>query len=182
VAWRTESVAHRSSAIGFCRLSTEEQAQEGRAGLLRQHQEIRLSAERWNLEVVRTVEITDVSGTQVLESQEVQELLRSLPDVDGVVVAAIDRLMRPDDFSSFSIYDHFLKQRKLLWTPSSRLDVHEDREGIHIRGYWADAIVAEPVHIVIRAATLGTNYGSDIGFTRLPDATYRVHVNDMDRE
>lgn len=113
-------------AISFCRLSTEEQAQEGRAGLLRQQQEIRLAAERWNLEVVRTVEVTDVSSTQVLESQEFQELLRSLPDVDGVVVAAIDRLMRPDDFSSFSIYDHFLKQRKLIWTPSSRLDVHED--------------------------------------------------------
>jgi hypothetical protein len=43
-----------------------------------------------------------------------------------VVVAAIDRLMRPDDFSCFSIYDYFLKQRKLIWTPSSRLDVHED--------------------------------------------------------
>jgi DNA invertase Pin-like site-specific DNA recombinase len=93
---------------------------------LRQHQEIRLSAERWNLEIVRTFEVTDVSGTQVLESQEFQELLRSLPDVDGVVVAAIDRLMRPDDFSCFSIYDHFLKQRKLIWTPSSTLDVHED--------------------------------------------------------
>jgi folate-dependent tRNA-U54 methylase TrmFO/GidA len=79
--------------------------------LLRQHQEIRLSAERWNLEVVRTVEVTDVSGTQVLKSQEFQQLLRSLPNVDGVVVAAIDRLIRPDDFSSFSIYDHFLKQK-----------------------------------------------------------------------
>ncbi len=119
-------VGSRFRAIGFCRLSTEEQAQEGRAGLLRQHQELRLSAERWNLEIVRTLEVTDVSGTQVLESSEFQELLRSLPDVDGVVVAAIDRLMRPDDFACFSIYDYFLKQRKLIWTPSSRLDVHED--------------------------------------------------------
>jgi DNA invertase Pin-like site-specific DNA recombinase len=126
VSFGTRTPALRFRAIGFCRLSTEEQAQEGRAGLLRQREEIRLCAERWNLEVVRTVEITDVSGTQVLESQEFQELLHSLPDVDGVVIAAIDRLMRPDDFSSFSIYDHFLKQRKLIWTPSSALDVHED--------------------------------------------------------
>ncbi len=126
MSFGSRALGHRFRAIGFCRLSTEEQAHEGRAGLLRQHQEIRLSAERWNLEIVRTVEVTDVSGTQVLESQEFQELLRSLPEVDGVVIAAIDRLMRPDDFSSFSIYDHFLKQRKLIWTPSSRLDVHED--------------------------------------------------------
>jgi DNA invertase Pin-like site-specific DNA recombinase len=95
VSFGSHALGHRFSAIGFCRLSTEEQAQEGRAGLLRQHQEIRLSVERWNLEIVRTVEIADVSGTQVLESQEFQELLHSLPDVDGVVVAAIDRLMRP---------------------------------------------------------------------------------------
>jgi DNA invertase Pin-like site-specific DNA recombinase len=126
VSFETRILAPRFRAIGFCRLSTEEQAQEGRAGLLRQQQEIRLSAERWNLEIVRTVEIAEVSGTQVLESQEFQELLRSLSDVDGVVIAAIDRLMRPDDFSCFSIYDYFLKQRKLIWTPSSRLDVHED--------------------------------------------------------
>ncbi len=126
MSFEARVLPRRFRAIGFCRLSTEEQAQEGRAGLLRQRQEIRVSAERWNVEVVRTVEIADVSGTQVLESQEFQELLRSLPEVDGVVVAAIDRLMRPDDFSCFSIYDHFLKQRKLIWTPSSRLDVHED--------------------------------------------------------
>ena len=53
------------------------------------------------------------------------------------------------------------------------------REAIHICGYWTDAIVPEPVHIVIRAATLATSCASDIGFTRLPDGTY-VHVNDMD--
>jgi Protein of unknown function (DUF1257) len=86
-----------------------------------------------------------------------------------------------------SKYDQFatvMKDESLLVSALQDLghtvDVH--REGIHIRGYWTDAIVPEPVHIVIRAATRCTSYASDIGFTRLPDGTYRVHVNDMDRE
>ncbi len=42
----------------------------------------------------------------------------------STVVAAINRLMRPDDFS-LSVYDQFLKQRNLIWTPSSMLDMQE---------------------------------------------------------
>jgi hypothetical protein len=56
------------------------------------------------------------------------------------------------------------------------------QEGTRIRGYWRDTYVPEPVHIVIRAATLQGDYVSDIGFTRLPDGTYRAHINDMDRQ
>jgi DNA invertase Pin-like site-specific DNA recombinase len=126
VALTSNNSICRRSAIGFCRLSTEEQARDGRAGLLRQHQEIHIAADRWSLDIVEIIEVSDVSGTQVVESPEFQHLLRSLPSVDGIIVAAIDRLMRPDDFSSFSIYDHFLKQRKLIWTPGSALDVGED--------------------------------------------------------
>ena len=86
-----------------------------------------------------------------------------------------------------SKYDEFatvMKDESLLVSALQDLghNVEVHREGIHIRGYWTDAIVQEPVHIVIRAATLGTSYASDIGFTRLPDGTYRVHVNNMDRE
>ena len=86
-----------------------------------------------------------------------------------------------------SKYDQFatvMKDESLLVSALQDLghNVEVHREGIRIRGYWTDAIVPEPVHIVIRAATLATDYASDIGFTRLPDGTYRVHVNDMDRE
>ena len=85
-----------------------------------------------------------------------------------------------------SKYDQFatvMKDERLLVAALRDLGHTVDvfQEGTQIRGYWTDAQVPEPVHIVIRAATLGTSYASDIGFTRLPDGTYRAHVNDMDR-
>lgn len=84
-----------------------------------------------------------------------------------------------------SKYDHFatvMKDEALLVAALQDLGhtVEVFKEGTHLRGYWADARIAEPVHIVIRAATLEGSYASDIGFTRLPDGTYRAHVNDMD--
>jgi len=109
-------------------LSTEEQAAEGKGGLLRQQEEIRIAAQRWNLEISKSYRIIDVSGTQVSESSEFRDLLETLkqPSVNGLVVAAIDRLMRPDDFSSFSVYDFFAKNHRYIWTPSSQIDVAED--------------------------------------------------------
>jgi hypothetical protein len=86
-----------------------------------------------------------------------------------------------------SKYDHFatvMKDESLLVAALQDLGhtVEVFRDGTQIRGYWTDAHLSEPVHVVIRAATLGASYASDIGFTRLPDGTYRAHVNDMDRQ
>ena len=114
--------------IGLRRLSTEEQAADGRAGLLRQHEEIRLAARKHDVDLVRIIDIVDVSGTQVSETPEFQQLVLELrePGIHGLVVAAIDRLVRPDDFTAFSIFQIFLKNRKLIWTPSGEIDVAED--------------------------------------------------------
>ncbi len=118
----------KHTAVALLRLSTEEQAAEGKCGLLRQQEEIRLAAARWNLTVTKSFNIIDVSGTQVAESPEFRDMIEALrsPTVHGLVVAAIDRLMRPDDFSSFSIYDFFAEHGKFIWTPSSLINVSED--------------------------------------------------------
>jgi DNA invertase Pin-like site-specific DNA recombinase/FtsZ-binding cell division protein ZapB len=118
----------KHSAIALMRLSTEEQAAEGKGGLLRQQEEIRIAAQRWNLGILETYEIIDVSGTQVSESPIFKEMLEKLeqPSIRGLVLPAIDRLMRPDNFESFSIYSFFLQHHKYIWTPSSQIDVAED--------------------------------------------------------
>ena len=84
-----------------------------------------------------------------------------------------------------SKYDQFatvMKDESLLVAALQDLGhtVEVFKDGTELRGYWTDAHVSEPVHIVIRAATLAGSYTSDIGFTRLADGTYRAHVNDMD--
>lgn len=114
--------------IGLCRLSTEEQAAGGKAGLLRQREELRLTCERFGIEITEVFEIVDVSGAQIAASPEFQRLLVALsnPSIHGLVIAAIDRLMRPDDFTTYGILDFFLQNRKLIWIPSSQIDVAED--------------------------------------------------------
>ena len=95
---------------------------------MRQREELRVAAERWNLEVEDTIEIVDVSGTNVQASPLFKELLERLkqPVIHGLVVPHLDRLMRPDDFSSFAVYDLFLKYEKLIFTPGSIINVAED--------------------------------------------------------
>lgn len=84
-----------------------------------------------------------------------------------------------------SKYDQFatvMKDETLLVAALRDLGhtVEVFQKGTELRGYWEDARVSELVHVVIRAGTLGGSYVSDIGFTRLPDGTYRAHINDMD--
>src|SRR5438034_4125694 len=118
----------RYRAISLLRLSTDEQAAEGRAGLLRQKEEIRIATTRWGLEICKRYEIIDVSGTVIQQSPIFQEVIAQLqnPSVHGIVVSDLSRLMRPDDFSSFGIYDFFAKNRKLIFTPSSVFDLTDD--------------------------------------------------------
>jgi DNA invertase Pin-like site-specific DNA recombinase len=115
-------------AIALCRLSTDEQAQEGRAGLLRQKEDVRITAQRFNLEIARVFEVVDVSGTVFTNTAECREMLAELdqPQISGLVVPALDRLMRPDDFASFGVYDFFLRKNKRIWTPSGEINVSED--------------------------------------------------------
>jgi DNA invertase Pin-like site-specific DNA recombinase len=113
-------------AVALCRLSTEEQAAEGKAGLLRQREDVRVTAARFGLTVVRTFEVVDVSGAVFTTTPECREMLDAVNGADGLIVSALDRIVRPDDFSSFGVYDFFLRNGKRIWTPSGEIDVALD--------------------------------------------------------
>ena len=119
-------MSHR--VIGFVRLSSEEQAAVGRAGLLRQYEDIRVASARYDLDVVRTVELIDVGGASVMEASEVQDMLAdmALPDIAGVVCSHQDRLARPDQLGGLVVFDPFFRHGKLIWTPSQVVDLRED--------------------------------------------------------
>jgi DNA invertase Pin-like site-specific DNA recombinase len=116
------------NVVALRRISTEEQAAEGRAGLLRQQEEIRLACERWGLNVVRDYEIVDVSGSEVHLNSTFLQVLQDLaqPSLSGLVAAALDRVTRPDSFSSFSIWDVFVKNKKMLFLPTAQINPAED--------------------------------------------------------
>jgi DNA invertase Pin-like site-specific DNA recombinase len=110
-------------AIGLIRLSTHEQAAEGRAGIDRQRHDIEVAARLHGLEVTRVVEVIE-SGTKVRGQRDFEAIFCDLESgaIDGVVCSGVDRLIRADVFSDYGIFDHFKLNRKRIFTPSSIID------------------------------------------------------------
>src|SRR5436305_14829632 len=106
--------------IGFLRVSTEEQADKDRTGLLRQREDIRVAAARYGLEIIEVVELIGVSGTSTYEAPEFNSMISAMerPEIHGVVVSSQDRLARPDTLGGLAIFDCFAKFRKKIWTPT----------------------------------------------------------------
>jgi DNA invertase Pin-like site-specific DNA recombinase len=109
--------------VGLIRLSTQEQAAEGRAGIDRQRHDIEVAARLHGLEVTRIVEVIE-SGTKVRGQRDFEQIFRELKSgtADGVACSGVDRLIRADVFSDYAIFDHFKVNRKRIFTPSGIID------------------------------------------------------------
>jgi DNA invertase Pin-like site-specific DNA recombinase len=85
----------------------------------------RQTAARHGLEIVRTVEISDVSGAAVLKSPEMQELLTAIqsPNIDGVVAREFSRLMRPENFGDYALLQAFAESNTILYLPDGPIDL-----------------------------------------------------------
>jgi DNA invertase Pin-like site-specific DNA recombinase len=111
--------------IELLRVSTAGQAENDRAGLPAQRDANRRTANIFGLEIVRTISIADVSGTAVLRSPEMAELLRLIesPDIVGVVAREFSRLMRPENFADYSLLQHFVDTKTVLYLPDGPIDL-----------------------------------------------------------
>jgi DNA invertase Pin-like site-specific DNA recombinase len=112
-------------AIELIRVSTEAQAADDRASIPAQKAINRRTSSTYNLDIVRSIEITDVSGAMILMSPEMQELLRLIanPDIHGVVSYAFNRIMRPENYSDFAILQVFVDTRTILYLPEGPIDL-----------------------------------------------------------
>jgi DNA invertase Pin-like site-specific DNA recombinase len=110
--------------IELIRVSTESQAAKDRAGIPAQREVNRRTAAQHDLDIIKTIEMTDVSGTAVLRSPGMQELLRLIesPDIQGVVAKEFSRLMRPENFADYALLQHFIDTRTVLYLPDGPLD------------------------------------------------------------
>jgi DNA invertase Pin-like site-specific DNA recombinase len=115
-------------AIALLRVSSEAQAATDRQGLPAQRREIRRIAERHELEIVGELEL-HVSGARVLEDPEFRHLLEEIrrPEIEGVVVVDLDRLMRPEDPGYYSIFSRLRETNTVLYTASGSKDFRTDR-------------------------------------------------------
>lgn len=74
---------------------------------------------KFNLGILRSVELIGVSGTATLSNEEVEKILTELkqPGVDGIQVSSLDRLFRPGKrYGQFAILDRFVDENKRIWS------------------------------------------------------------------
>ena len=118
----------KRKAIALLRVSSEAQAGPDRQGLPAQRRAVHRIAEAHDLEIVEEVEI-QVSGARVLEDQRFQRLLERIdgPTVHGVVVVDLDRLMRPEDPTYYSIFRRFRDTGTVIYTSAGPKDFRTDR-------------------------------------------------------
>lgn len=111
--------------IELIRVSTEGQAGDDRASIPAQRAVNRRTAAQYGLNIVRSIEISDVSGAAVLLAPEMQEMMRLMvsPEIHGVVAREFSRLMRPENFSDYALLQAFADTRTVLYLPDGPIDL-----------------------------------------------------------
>jgi hypothetical protein len=95
-------------------VSTKSQAADDRASISSQYTVNKQTAKAYGLEIVKTIEMADVSGSQVLKAPEMLELLELIGDAEihGVITREFSRLMRPENFVDFAILQRFADTKR----------------------------------------------------------------------
>jgi DNA invertase Pin-like site-specific DNA recombinase len=112
--------------IELIRVSTEKQAATDRASIPAQRTVNRRTCQQFGLEIVRSIEIADVSGASVLLAPEIQELMKLMqsPAIDGVVAREFSRLMRPENFCDYALLQAFSDSKTILYLPEGPIDLN----------------------------------------------------------
>ena len=114
--------------IQLLRVSTAGQAAEDKASLPTQRAVNQRTAEMYGLTIVRTIEMSDVSGAAILLAPEMQELISLIHDseIHGVVAREFSRLMRPENFADFGLLQTFAETNTILYLPEGPIDFASD--------------------------------------------------------
>ena len=110
--------------LELIRVSTEGQAGSDRSSIPAQRAINRRTAKAYGLEIVRSIEMADVSGAAVLMAPEMQLLLKLMqsPEIHGVVAREFSRLMRPENFGDYALLQAFVDSKTILYLPEGPLD------------------------------------------------------------
>jgi DNA invertase Pin-like site-specific DNA recombinase len=87
----------------------------------------RSTAQRYDLRIVESIELADVSGCSVLLTPEIQHLIERMQssEVGAVVTREFSRLMRPEKFSDYALLQAFADSHTLLYLPDGPIDFGE---------------------------------------------------------
>ena len=111
-------------AIELIRVSSESQAAEEKASIPAQRAINRKTALAYGLTIVRSIELSDVSGAAVLKAPEIQSLLTLMesPEIHGVVTREFSRLMRPENYADFALLQVFVDTNTWLYLPEGPIN------------------------------------------------------------
>jgi DNA invertase Pin-like site-specific DNA recombinase len=111
-------------AIELIRVSTIQQAGDDRFSIPAQRTINRKTAAANGLTIAKTIEISDVGGSDVLSSPEIQALIKTIqdPEIHAVVAREFSRLMRPENLGDFYLLQAFADSKTLLVLPDGPID------------------------------------------------------------
>ena len=114
-------------AIELIRVSTIQQAGDDRFSIPAQRTINRKTAAANGLTIAKTIEISDVGGSDVLASPEIQDLIKRIqsPEIEGVVAREFSRLMRPENLGDFSLLQAFADSKTLLYLRRSNRSIRQ---------------------------------------------------------
>jgi site-specific DNA recombinase len=108
------------------------QAHEDRAGIPAQREVCRKVAEDNKLALHWNIEIIGVSGASVMHSPGMRRLVQIVQSGEcaGVVMRAVDRLMRPEDFSAYQILDVLKQYHVKVYTEMGDFDLSNPNDAM----------------------------------------------------
>ena len=114
--------------VELVRVSTETQAAEDKAGIPAQREANRQTCKRYRLHVLKAVELIDVSGADVFQTPEMQEIIQMIEAgrIRGIVTAEYSRLLRSDRWSDLAVLQVFAEHNIQLFLPSGPVDFQSE--------------------------------------------------------
>lgn len=111
-------------AIELIRVSTAAQAGDDRASIPAQRAINRKTAQAYGLTIVRSIELSDVSGASVLQAPEIHEMIRLMqsPEIHAVVAREFSRLMRPENYADYALLQVFVDSATWLYLPEGPIN------------------------------------------------------------
>lgn len=111
-------------AIELIRVSTAAQAGDDRASIPAQRVVNRKTAQAYGLVIVRSIEMSDVSGASVLQAPEIHELIQFMqsPEIHGVIAREFSRLMRPENYADYALLQVFVDTNTWLYLPEGPIN------------------------------------------------------------
>src|SRR6516162_1556705 len=121
----------KKKVLALLRASTKQQDMETQQSNV----EFYCLPDNFNLEVVDTFTFPGITGTQVQKTTEFQRMQKRLesPEISGVVMSEISRMMRVDELDAFYALKVFRTHKKLIYCDVNHpLDVRneDDRKSI----------------------------------------------------